>query len=124
VRACRSCCRRWTPTSSKIDAAALRSGKTPHHENEVTRPDCSKFWLGRSIRPLFDVEGIMTHSVFLGADITAKRDEMRKKQELQDKLVAEMRERERIAIELQLAQKLESVPLFPSSGSAGSGITA
>jgi signal transduction histidine kinase len=51
----------------------------------------------------------MTHSVSLGADITAKREEMRKKQELQDKLVAEMKERERMAIELQLAQKLESV---------------
>jgi signal transduction histidine kinase len=34
---------------------------------------------------------------------------MRKKQELQDKLVAEMKERERVVIELQLAQKLESV---------------
>ncbi|MDP9013352.1 MAG: ATP-binding protein [Pseudomonadota bacterium] len=95
--------------SIKIDTAELRSGKTLHHENEVTRPDGSKFWLGRSIRPLFDANGAMTHSVSLGADITAKREEMRKKQELQDKLMAEMQERERIAIELQLAQKLESV---------------
>ena len=45
----------------------------------------------------------------VGADITAKREEMRKKQELQDKLVEEMKERERMVIELQLAQKLESV---------------
>jgi two-component system, NtrC family, sensor kinase len=92
-----------------VDAAALRAGKTLHYENEVTRRDGSTFWLGRSIRPLFGGTGVMTHSVSLGADITAKREAMRKKQELQDKLVAEMRERERMAIELQLAQKLESV---------------
>ena len=95
--------------NAALNAEELRAGKTLHHENEVTRPDGSKFWLGRSVRPLFDGSGIMTHSVSLGADITAKREEMRKKQELQDKLVAEMKERERMATELQLAQKLESV---------------
>jgi PAS domain S-box-containing protein len=98
-----------TPGESAVDTAALRAGKTLHHENEVTRADGSKFWLGSSIRPLFDDSGVLTHCVSLGADITAKREEMRKKQELQDKLVAEMRERERMATELQLAQKLESV---------------
>jgi signal transduction histidine kinase len=45
----------------------------------------------------------------VGADITSKRAEAHKKQELQDKLVAEMKERERVVMELQLAQKLESV---------------
>jgi signal transduction histidine kinase len=45
----------------------------------------------------------------MGADITAKRQEIRKKQELQDKLVEEMAERARVVTELQLAQKLESV---------------
>lgn len=89
--------------------AALRAGQAFHYENEVTRRDGSKFWLGVSTRPIFDSTGRVTHSVSIGADITAKREEFRKKQELQDKLVEEMRERERMAIELQLAQKLESV---------------
>ncbi len=89
--------------------AALRAGQTVHYEDEVTRPDGSTFWLGVSIRPLYDSAGRFTHSVAVGADITAKRIETRKKQELQDKLLAEMKERERIVIELQLAQKLESV---------------
>jgi two-component system NtrC family sensor kinase len=79
------------------------------YEDEVTRPDGSTFWLGVTIRPLYDGEGRYTHSVSVGADITAKRIETRKKQELQDKLLAEMKERERMVIELQLAQKLESV---------------
>jgi PAS domain S-box-containing protein len=89
--------------------AALRAGRTFHHESEAVRRDGSKFWLGVSIRPIFDRSGRVTHSVSMGADITAKRGEIRKKQELQDKLVEEMRERARVVIELQLAQKLESV---------------
>lgn len=87
----------------------LLDGKTVQFEEEVTRPDGSTFWLGVSIRPLYDRAGRFTHAVAVGADITAKRIETRKKQELQDKLLAEMKERERIGIELQLAQKLESV---------------
>jgi PAS domain S-box-containing protein len=89
--------------------AQLHAGRTVQYEDEVIRPDGSTFWLGVSIRPLYDREGRFTHSVAVGADITAKRVETRKKQELQDKLLAEMKERERIGIELQLAQKLESV---------------
>ncbi len=88
---------------------ALSAGQTVQFEQEVTRPDGSTFWLGVSIRPLYDSAGRITHSVAVGADITAKRIETHKKQELQDKLLAEMKERERIGIELQLAQKLESV---------------
>jgi PAS domain S-box-containing protein len=90
-------------------AAAMRAGETFRYEDEVTRRDGSTFWLGVAIRPIFDTTGRLTHSVAVGADITAKRHESHKKQELQDKLLAEMRERERMGLELQLAQKLESV---------------
>ena len=89
--------------------AAMRAGRTYHREDQVTRRDGSSYWLGVAIRPIFDAAGRFTHAVAVGADITAKRDETRKKQELQHKLVEEMRERERMVIELQLAQKLESV---------------
>lgn len=97
------------PNSMAQVQEGLRAGQTVQFEDEVKRPDGSAFWLGVSIRPLYDKAGQFTHSVAVGADITAKRIETRKKQELQDKLVAEMKERERIGIELQLAQKLESV---------------
>jgi two-component system NtrC family sensor kinase len=103
---------RWatrdTAHASELNAA-LRAGRTVNHERQVTRPDGSSFWLGLSVRPIFDGAGRLTHAVSVGADITAKRDETLKKQELQDKLVAEMKERARVVIELQLAQKLESV---------------
>jgi two-component system NtrC family sensor kinase len=87
----------------------LRAGRTFHFESEAKRRDGSKFWLGVSIRPIFDASGRVTHSVAVGADISAKREENLKKQELQDKLVEEMKERARVVIELQLAQKLEAV---------------
>jgi PAS domain S-box-containing protein len=97
------------PKSMTEVQEALRAGQTVQLEDEVARPDGSTFWLGVSIRPLYDSGGRFTHTVAVGADITAKRIETHKKQELQNKLLAEMKERERIGIELQLAQKLESV---------------
>jgi PAS domain S-box-containing protein len=97
------------PTFASDVGIALREGRTFHFEDEVTRADGSTFWLGVSIRPLPDTAGRLTHFVAMGADITVKREESRKKQALQDKLVEEMKERVRMGIELQLAQKLESV---------------
>lgn len=89
--------------------AALRAGQTFQYEDEVVREDGRKVALGVTITPIFDSRGQLTHAVTIGADITAKREEARKKQELQDRLVEEMKERERMVLELQLAQKLESV---------------
>jgi PAS domain S-box-containing protein len=89
--------------------AALRAGQTFQYEDEVVRENGRAVALGVTITPIFDSRGQLTHAVTIGADITAKREEARKKQELQDRLVEEMKERERMVLELQLAQKLESV---------------
>jgi PAS domain S-box-containing protein len=104
--------RQWAGgTSQYVESvkAALTAGKSFHYEDEIMRRDGTTFWLGVTVRPLFDSGGRLTHSVAVGADITAKREEIQKKQALQHQLVEEMRERERMGIELQLAQKLESV---------------
>jgi PAS domain S-box-containing protein len=90
-------------------SAALHAGEVFHYEDEVMRKDGTTFLVGVSTTPIFDDAGTLTHAVAIGADITGKREEARKKQELQDKLVEEMKERERVVLELQLAQKLESV---------------
>lgn len=90
-------------------SAALHAGEVFHYEDEVVRKDGTRFMVGVSTTPIFDGAGRLTHAVAIGADITGKREEARKKQELQDKLVEEMQERERVVLELQLAQKLESV---------------
>lgn len=89
--------------------AALAEGRTARAEMEVARNDGSMFWVGFSSTPLLNEQGEATHFVSLGADITARREASRKQQELNDQLLMEMKERERISIELRVAQKLESV---------------
>jgi PAS domain S-box-containing protein len=91
------------------DNAILSAGQKISYEAEVRRPDGSTFWRGVTVVPIFDSDGILIRSVAMGADITAKREAAQQKQELQDQLVAELKERERMVIELHLAQKLESV---------------
>jgi len=89
--------------------ALLAEGRTARSEMEITRPDGSKFWVGFSSTPLFNEFGENTHHVSLGADITARREAARRQAELHDQLLREMKERERISLELRVAQKLESV---------------
>lgn len=87
----------------------LANGETVRTESEVIRRDGSTFWAGLATTPVRSSQGEITHYVTVGADITARREAECKRQELQEQLVNEMRERERMAIELRLAQKLESV---------------
>jgi PAS domain S-box-containing protein len=98
-----------TPEHERAVVSALQSGRAFNFEEEVSRRDGTTFWVGVSLRPLRDSTNEVSHAVAIGADISSKREETRKQRELQDKLLQEMKERERIGIELQLAQKLESV---------------
>jgi PAS domain S-box-containing protein len=91
------------------DHAILSSGQKISYEAEVRRPDGSTFWRGITVVPIFEADGILIRSVAMGADITVKLEGAKQKQELQDQLVAELKERERMVNELHLAQKLESV---------------
>jgi len=78
-------------------------------ELSVLRRDGSQFTAGMTFASLPDAQGEVAYLVCSGRDITPLLEAQRKRQELQERLYAEMRERERIAIELRLAQKLESV---------------
>lgn len=91
------------------DHAALAAGQKVAYESEVKRSDGTTFWRGITVVPIFDADGLLIRSIATGADITAKRESARRQRELQDQLVAELKERERILSELQLSQKLESV---------------
>ena len=97
-----------TPQMEEV-TQQLEQGRTARTEMEVVRLDGSKFWAGFSSTPLHNAQGEITHIVSIGADITMRREAARKERELNDKLLMEMQERERISIELRLAQKLESV---------------
>lgn len=85
------------------------NGSDVRTELSVLRRDGSRFIAGMTFAPLPDGQGGVAYLVCSGRDITSLLDAQRKRQELQERLYSEMRERERIAIELRLAQKLESV---------------
>jgi len=88
---------------------ALRERRDVRTELQVRRKDGSTFWAGVFITFLRNAQGEVTHTVGIGADITARLAQEQEKRRLQDQLLNEMRERERMAIDLRLAQKLESV---------------
>jgi PAS domain S-box-containing protein len=99
----------WSPERLTEARALMASGQDYRFEDEVSRRDGSTFWTGVTVRPIMDEQGHVTHTMAIGADITTKRESQRKERELQEQLVSEMKERERILIELRTAQKLESV---------------
>jgi PAS domain S-box-containing protein len=99
-------------TSSALPAAMdaeLAAGRPYRAELEGLRRDGSTFWIGFTSIGMRDASGNISHAVAVAADITSRREAERKRQQLQEQLLSEMRERERMAIELRLAQKLESV---------------
>jgi two-component system, NtrC family, sensor kinase len=97
------------PPDFQKDYATLALGEKIAFETESRRSDGLLFWRGVTIVPVFDSAGRLTCSIATSADITAKRESAMRQQQLQDQLVGELKERERIMSELQLAQKLESV---------------
>jgi PAS domain S-box-containing protein len=88
---------------------AIGQGRDLRVELRGRRKDGSTFWVGIFLAPVRNTTGAITHYVAVGADITKRLADAENQRRLQEQLVAEMRERERMAVELQLAQKLESV---------------
>ena len=87
----------------------MQQGKVARAQLISRRKDGSTFWAGVTMAPVRDAEGQVTHYLGMGSDITARLAEQDRAQQLQSQLTAEMQERERMGIELRLAQKLESV---------------
>jgi signal transduction histidine kinase len=85
------------------------SGRSARAELRGRRKDGSLFWVGLTATLVRDADGRPTYTVSVGADITAKLEQERAQKLLQDQLYSEMQERERLGLELRLAQKLESV---------------
>jgi PAS domain S-box-containing protein len=88
---------------------AVRAGASASVELVSRHRDGSTFWVGISLTPARHTVGGVSHYLVIGADITAKLEQERERRLLQERLYNEMQERERIGIELRLAQKLESV---------------
>ncbi|MDB6088669.1 MAG: sensor protein [Gammaproteobacteria bacterium] len=90
-------------------AQAVLEGTSVRTELVGRRKDTSTFWLGMFMAPVRSSAGGVTHYLAIGADITPRLEQERAQRQLQDQLYSEMQERERMAIELRLAQKLESI---------------
>jgi two-component system NtrC family sensor kinase len=92
----------------KVNEAVAR-GAAVSVELHARRKDRTSFSVGMTLTPIKSAVRGVSHYVCVGADITARLAQERAQRELQDRLYSEMQERERMAIELRLAQKLESV---------------
>jgi two-component system NtrC family sensor kinase len=88
---------------------AITGGRELRTELRARRKDGSIFWVSFVIAPVKDAAGIITHCIGIGADITARIEQERVQRQLQDQLYSEMQDRERMSMELRVAQKLESV---------------
>ncbi|HTU61438.1 MAG TPA: PAS domain S-box protein, partial [Polyangiales bacterium] len=87
----------------------MRQGKHARVQLRSRRRDGSTFWSGIAVSPVREDNGTVTHFVAVGSDITRKLEDERNRRDLQFRLYAEMKERERMAVELRIAQKLEAV---------------
>jgi PAS domain S-box-containing protein len=90
-------------------ADAARHGGSVGVEIVARRKDASPFAVGMTMTPLGASTEKISYYVCVAADITARLASERAQRTLQEQLVNEMQEREQMAIELRLAQKLESV---------------
>jgi PAS domain S-box-containing protein len=100
---------------NESSAALRRILKAVRHDTQISvelkalRRDRTTFSLGMSMTPVPGDEKGGRCYVCVGADITIRLAQERAQRELQEQLVMEMQKRESMAIELRVAQKLESV---------------
>ena len=66
-------------------------------------------WLSLNITPILGPDGRAGHFVGTATDITQSVEDSRIKKELQDRVESREQERDRLALELRMAQKLEAV---------------
>lgn len=69
----------------------------------------SPLWLSLNITPLLGADGRASHFVGIATDITQSVEDSRIKKELQESIETREQERDRLALELRTAQKLEAV---------------
>lgn len=97
------------PGASREIRFALEKGTSIRLQLRARRKDGSTFISGMTVTPIRDANEQRQYAVAVGANITAALAEREAKNRLQERLMAELQERERMGMELRLAQKLESV---------------
>lgn len=97
------------PGVSGVIREALERSTSIRLQIRARRKDGTTFMSGVTITPIRDPIDRKQYTVAVGANITAALAEQEAKKLLQERLVSELQERERMGMELRLAQKLESV---------------
>jgi PAS domain S-box-containing protein len=98
-----------TPSQRERMREAMRSNQPVRVVVEGIHSSGRKLWLSLQITPIMGVEGKAEHFVGIATDITQSVEDSRIKKELQDRVESREQERDRLALELRMAQKLEAV---------------
>jgi PAS domain S-box-containing protein len=88
---------------------AFRDSRPIHLVVQGVHPSGATLWLNLAITPLLAVDGKASHFVGIATDITQSVEDSRIKKELEARLQTHEQERERLTMELRLAQKLEAI---------------
>ena len=88
---------------------AMRAGQPIRVVVEGIHSSGRQLWLSLNITPLKGANGKTEHFVGIATDITQSVEDSRIKKELQDRVESREQERDRLALELRMAQKLEAV---------------
>ena len=88
---------------------AMREGRPIRVVVQGVHSSGAPLWLSLNITPLLGPDGKATHFVGIATDITQSVEDSRIKKELQQRIESREQERDRLALELRMAQKLEAV---------------
>jgi PAS domain S-box-containing protein len=99
------------PNRSQLDMMrdAFRNSKPVQVVVRGHHPSGRNLWLNLAITPILDESGRAGHFVGIATDISQSIEDSRIKSEMRAQIETQERERERLALDLRLAQKLEAV---------------
>jgi PAS domain S-box-containing protein len=98
-----------SPSQVQNMRQAFRENRPIRVVVEGVHPSGSLLWLSLYITPLLGPDGRAAYFVGIGTDITQSVEDARIKKELQERIQTQDEERDRLSVELRLAQKLEAV---------------
>jgi PAS domain S-box-containing protein len=98
-----------SPSQRERMREAMRTNQSIRIVVEGIHSSGRPLWLSLNITPIMSPEGKAEHFVGIATDITQSVEDSRIKKELQDRVESREQERDRLALELRMAQKLEAV---------------
>lgn len=98
-----------SPAQLEKMRAAMRESRPIRVVVRGVHSSGSPLWLSLNITPILGPDGRASHFVGIATDITQSVEDSRIKKELQERIETREQERDRLALELRMAQKLEAV---------------